>query len=62
MGSMVQSTVGCLPKLCFLQFSVVQVVVGLRKQFIQKMFFPIVPVPLVSIIIIFNVFGNDYFN
>ena len=30
--SRVQSTVGCFPELCF-QFSVAQVIVGLRKQF-----------------------------
>ena len=28
MGSRVQSTVGCFPELCFLQFSVEQVLVG----------------------------------
>ena len=31
-GSRVQSTVGCFPELCFLQFSVAQMLVGLRKQ------------------------------
>ena len=40
MGSRVQSTVGCFPELCFLQFSVVQVLVGLRKQFINNFVFP----------------------
>ena len=34
MGSRVQSIVGCFPELYFLQFSVVQVLVGLRKKFI----------------------------
>ena len=34
MGSRVQSTVGWFPELCFLQFSVAQLHVGLRKQFI----------------------------
>ena len=41
MGSRVQSTVGCfLPELCFLQFSVAQVLVGLRKQFINNFIYP----------------------
>ena len=40
MGSRAQSTVGCFPELCFLQFSVVQVHVGLRKQFINIFVFP----------------------
>ena len=39
MGSRVQSTVGCFPELCF-QFSVVLVLVGLRKQFINNFVFP----------------------
>ena len=39
MGSKVQSTVGCFPELCFLQFSVVLVFVGLRKQFIINFVF-----------------------
>ena len=52
MGSREQSTVGCLPELCFLQFSVAQVLVGLRKQFINNFFFPLGPVLLVLIIII----------
>ena len=30
-----QSTVGCFPKLCFLPFYVAQMLMGLRKQFIQ---------------------------
>ena len=38
MGSMVRSTVGCFPELCFLQFSLAQVIVGLRKQFKQLCF------------------------
>ena len=37
---MVQSTVGGFPALCFLQFSVAQVLVGLRKQFINNFVFP----------------------
>ena len=40
MGSTMQSTVGCFPELCFLQFSVAQVFVGLRKQFINNIVFP----------------------
>ena len=40
MGSRVQSTVGCFPELYFLQFSVAQVLVGLRKQFINNFVFP----------------------
>ena len=40
MGSRVQSTVGCFIELCFLQFSVAQVLVGLRKQFINNFVFP----------------------
>ena len=39
MGSMVQSTIGCFPKLCFLLFSVVQVLVGLWKQFYKQLCF-----------------------
>ena len=39
MSSREQSTVGCFPELCFLQFSVVQVLVGLRKQFINNFVF-----------------------
>ena len=39
-SSRVQSTVGCFPELCFLQFSVAQVLVGQRKQFIGKNVFP----------------------
>ena len=33
-------TVGCFPELFFLQFSVAQVLVGLRKQFINNFVFP----------------------
>ena len=51
MGLRVQSTVGCFLVLCFLQFSVVQVIVGLRKQFMKKLFFPIGSVLLILIII-----------
>ena len=40
MGLRVQSTVGCFPELCFLQFSVAHVLVGLRKQFINNFLFP----------------------
>ena len=40
MGSRVQSTVGCFPELCFLQFFVVQVLVGLRKKFINNFVLP----------------------
>ena len=39
MGSRVQSTVGCFSELCFLQFSVAQVLVGLRKQYINNLVF-----------------------
>ena len=52
MGSRVQSTVGCFPELFFLQFSVSQLLVDLRKQFIINFVFPIWPVLLVLIIII----------
>ena len=52
MGSRVQLTVGSFPELCFLQFSVAQVLVGLRKQFINNSVFPLGPVQLVLIIII----------
>ena len=38
-GSRMQSTVGCFPELCFLQFFVTQVLVGLRKQFINNLVF-----------------------
>ena len=34
-----QSTVGCFSELCFLQFSVAQVLVGLRKLFINNFIF-----------------------
>ena len=40
MGSRVQSTASCFPELCFLQFSVAKVLVGLRKQFIKNFIFP----------------------
>ena len=40
MGSRVQSTVGCFSELYFLIFSVVQVIVRLRKQFINNFVFP----------------------
>ena len=54
MGSRVQSTIGCFPELCFLQFSVAQVLVGLRKQFIINFIFPLVSVLLVLVIIIID--------
>ena len=34
-----KSTIGCFPELCFLQFSVAQVLVGVRKQFINNIVF-----------------------
>ena len=34
MGSRVQSTVGCVPELCFFKFSVVQVLVGFINIFV----------------------------
>ena len=40
MGSRVQSRVQLLPGFCFLKFSVAQVLVGLRKQFINHFVFP----------------------
>ena len=40
MGSRVASTVGCFPELCFLQFSVAQVLVWLRMPFINNFVFP----------------------
>ena len=40
MCSRVQATVGCFPLLCFLQFFVVQVLVGLQRQFINNIVFP----------------------
>ena len=40
MGSTVQSTVGCFSELRFLKFSVAQLLVGLRKQFINNFVFP----------------------
>ena len=39
MGSRVQSIIGCFPDLCFLQFFVALVLVGLRKQFINNFVF-----------------------
>ena len=39
MGSRVQSTVGCFPEMCFLQFSVAEVLVVLRKQYIINFVF-----------------------
>ena len=39
MDSRVQSTVGCFPELCFLQFSKAQVLVGLQKQLINNFVF-----------------------
>ena len=38
-GSMMRTTVDCLRELCFLQFSVVHVLVGLRKLFINNLVF-----------------------
>ena len=35
-----QSIVGCFPELCFFQFFVLQVLVGLRKQFMNNFVFP----------------------
>ena len=40
MGSRVQSTIRCFPELCFIQFSLEQVLVGLRKQCINNFVFP----------------------
>ena len=40
MGSRVQPTVGYFPALRFLDFFVVQVLVGLRKQFTDNFVFP----------------------
>ena len=40
MGSRVQSTIECVPELCFLQFSVAQVIVELQKRFINNLVFP----------------------
>ena len=60
-GSRVQSTVGCFPELCFLQFSVGQVLVRSRKKFTKTLFFPLLPVLLLLIIIIEyinNIFGG----
>ena len=38
-GSRVQSTIGCFPEFCFHQFSVAQVLAGLRKQFTNNFVF-----------------------
>ena len=40
MGSRVQSIVGFFPELCFLQFSISQVLVWLQKQLISNFVFP----------------------
>ena len=40
MGWRVQSTGGCFPELCCLQFFVAQVLVGLRKQLLNNFVFP----------------------
>ena len=40
MGSRARSTVGCLPELRFLQFSVAQVFVGLRMKIINNFVIP----------------------
>ena len=40
MGLRLQSTVGCFSELCFLQFSVAQVLAGLRKQLIKNFVSP----------------------
>ena len=40
MGLRVQSTVGCFPEFCFLQFSVANVLVELRKLLINNFVFP----------------------
>ena len=45
-----QSVVGCFSEFVF-SFSVAQVLVGLRKQFINNFVFPLGPVLLVLIII-----------
>ena len=47
-----QSTVGCFPELRFLQFFVLQVLVGLQSTLSTTLFFPLGPVLLVLIIII----------
>ena len=55
MGSMVQSTVGCIPELCgagACAYSMAQVLVGLRMQFLTTLFFSLGPVLLVLKIII----------
>ena len=51
MGLMEQSIVGCFLEFVFL-FSVVQVLVGLRKEFINNFVFPLGPVLLALIVII----------
>ena len=51
MGLREQSIVGCFPEF-FFQFSVVQELVGLRKQFKTILFFPLGPALLVLIILI----------
>ena len=55
MGISLQSTVGCFPELCFLQFSVlysfIQVLVGLRNQFKNNFVFSTWRVLLVLIMI-----------
>ena len=60
MGSRVQTTVGCFPELCFLQFSVAQVLVGLRKELINNVVFNFWPVLLVLIIILIIVLVSFY--
>ena len=40
MGLRVQSTVGCISELCIFQFSVAQVLLGLRKPFLTNFVFP----------------------
>ena len=44
MGYRMQSNIGCYPELCFLQFSVAQTLVGLRKH-LKTIFFPTVACP-----------------
>ena len=58
MGSRVQSTIGCFPGFCFLQFFVAQMLMGLRKQFINNFVFPVGPVLMVLIIIIIIIMRN----
>ena len=52
MGSRVQSSVGCFPELCLLQFYLAQVLVGLRKQLTNNLVYPLGPVLLVLIFIL----------